>query len=296
MGRALPVIDRPLDNTALDAYMACPYRYYLSMVLHRRRRGRISPALAYGTSWHSGLETWYKGGNYAEVVKAMSDNWSDHGIVGDHRNLGRCVSAFDNFLSEHGDDRKQTLGYPENPVVELSVNVAIAGSPYSYAGKIDRIFVLHDHIFIEDHKTTSQLGPYFFQNFSLSNQMMGYAYLGKQQTGEVISGIRINAYGALKSGDKFARETISYSQERLDEWADNFLIWAERIDSSYRENEWRQNFNACYGGKYGPCPYVNVCSLPKKRHDTVLSEQFTLDKWDPTAINGVEDDYGVAIG
>ena len=291
MSRELPVIDRPLDNTALSAYMDCPRRYKYSMVLHRAKGGRPRPALVFGTAWHAGLEAWYKGGSEGDAIASIAANWEEHGQHDDHRTLGRCIAAFQDFIKGPGDDRENTLGYPAAPVVENSVNVQIPGTQYFWAGKIDRPIVLQGHLYIEDHKTTSQLGSYYFANYRLSNQMMGYTFLGQRITGEPVNGVRINAYGVMKKEDKFAREVISYSSARIDDWVTEIIRWCERVEYSYRNDEWPANYNACYGGKYGPCQFVEVCAYPLSRHKVVLEQDYTEKVWNPLAAVGAEDDY-----
>lgn len=289
MSNPLPILDRPLDNTALADFMTCPRKYYYGMVLHRRLAlgvGR-SPALIYGTAWHRAMELHYKtNGQRDMVVLGIYQAWEDHGKQDDHRTVERCIIEYDNYVERWGlpsEESSKTLGYPTNPLVEVSVNAEWEGCLYPYAGKIDRIFEENGQLYVEDHKTTSQMGDYYFHQFALSNQMMGYAWLGKQITGRDIAGVRINAHAIYKRESKFARHVLSFSARRLQEWADNYNRWVERVRAAYQTNDFPGNYNAC-SGKYGMCQFASVCSMPPQLRQNVLEEEYVEKVWNPLEV------------
>jgi hypothetical protein len=142
-GEGLPHINRPLDNTALQAYMACPREYYLGMVQHRRGGG-LSPALAYGKAMHTALETHYKTGGNAGIVELMvRKRWEDHYSADDYRTLDRVLLDYDRYVKKYGADPSKeegkTVGWPIQPMVELSSNAMGGGLIHPWAVKIDRI-------------------------------------------------------------------------------------------------------------------------------------------------------------
>lgn len=301
------LIGRPIDNTALADFMSCPTKYFYGMVLNRRARGAIRPALAFGKSMHSALEAHYKtGGDHAAVELAVVESWEQHDSPDDHRTWERVLSVYDQFVQHYGshDDETAaygtTVGYLQgNPLVEIPTEIGWPGCRHPYTGRIDRIIEWQGLYYIEDHKTTSQLGPYYFQQFNPSNQMMGYVWLAKQLTGLPIAGVRINAIGVLKTQTKFARQLISYSQDRLVQWAQNYGYWIENIERcldvyhNLLENPEFQgdildaanvafphNFNAC-AGKYGMCQYTEVCSQPVPLQRKVLESSYGVNEWKP---------------
>lgn len=299
-----PFIPRSIDNTALQAYMECPRKYYYSMVEHRRRVGPPPPPLAYGTAWHSILEAHYKtGGDANAVVRAAIGSWEQHDNPDDHRTLERAISAYEAYIGKWGTHEEETrsygktVGYPENPVVEIPTELWWPGALHPYAGKIDRIFEHQGLFYVEDHKTTSQLGSQYFRQFDPSNQMMGYAWLAQKLTGLPIAGVRINAHGILKTQNKFERQTVMYSQDRLEEWGRNYNQWIVKINRAMEMLEMNQvgepdavllaafphNFNAC-AGKYSMCQYVDVCTMPLRVRHRVLEADFQLAPWDPMAV------------
>lgn len=315
--RRAPHIPRAIDNTALQAYMECNWKYFASMVENRRRGGSTRPSIAYGTTWHSIMEAHYKtGGDPAAVQRAAIMSWEAHDNPDDHRTLDRALSAYEAYLERYGDHDTEaktwgiTLGYPDTPVVENSVELSWPGALHPYTGKIDRIFEKNGSIYVQDHKTTSQLGSTYFRQFDPSNQMMGYTWLAQKLTGLPIAGVEINAHGVLKTQNKFERQTILYSPERLEEWARNYNSWIRKIEHSMQELERAQqagdgvnlegvrvadvimndafprNLNAC-AGKYGMCTYTEVCTYPERLRGRILASEFEENPWDP--MNADED-------
>lgn len=309
--RRSPLIPRSIDNTALDAYMSCPRKYYYSMELGRRKGGSLSAALTFGTTWHAILEAHYKtGGDRAAVEKAGIMSWQPHDNPDDHRTLERALSSYDQYLAAWGDFEAEqagwgtTVGWPDAPVVEMATDLWWEGAGHPYAGKIDRVYEYQGLFYVEDHKTTSALGPRYFAQFDPSNQMMGYAALAQLLTGLPIAGVRINAFGVLKTQSKFERKTIPYSQERIKNWMRNYRIWIHNLESSYAaiQNgllapvpvdqlngvEWDEtveqgfphNFNAC-AGKYGMCQYTEVCTQASHLRKRVLEFEYEVNPWDP---------------
>src|SRR3972149_11547566 len=87
-------IPRSLDNTALDLYMTCPRKYFYAMVLNRRKTGLTKPALAYGSCWHKILETHYKSGGDADLVRvAAITSWQEDGNPEDHLMVAGAASS-----------------------------------------------------------------------------------------------------------------------------------------------------------------------------------------------------------
>ena len=306
-----PHIQRAIDNTSLAAYMRCPREFYYSMIRNRRKGGPPSPALAYGSLWHKILETHYRyGGDYDQVLHAVANTWKGSSDPTDYRSAERCLSAYEAYMGQWGDHDTEargfgrTLGFPDNAQVELVTEVSWPGAFHPYTVKIDRIFEHQGLFFVEDHKSSSQLGASYFRQWDPSSQMMGYAAIAQLLTGLPIAGVRINAHGVLKTQNKFERQTIHYNPERLEEWTRNYNVWVKRIDTSlaildeyavyesttdisYEDmllEAFPHNFNACGAErKYGTCPYVDVCTMTPRLRDQILDAEYSEDAWNPLA-------------
>lgn len=314
-----PLIQRPLDNTALATFMTCPRKYYYSMVLHRRSKGRPSPSLAYGTAWHAALETAYKFEpkwqmfskdvrNEVELLNAVDEAidkaWEEHDRPDDYRTVDRVKLEYRNYLAHYGmpwDEDAKTVGFLQgNPLVEIAMELGWPGALHPYAGKLDRIIQLQGQFFIEDHKTTSMWSATFFRQFELKNQMMGYAWMAQLITGKQIAGVRINAHVCRKRDSQNERQIISFNRDRLQDWARNYNQWVTRIEAEYdrlnaevREGliehglpafSFPHNFDAC-DTKYGMCQYAGVCSMQPRFRTALLEQDFAVNPWNPLEVD-----------
>lgn len=312
-------ITRPIDNTALDAFTQCDWKFLASMIWHRRREGALSPALCAGDALHKMLEVHYKtGGDREMVLLTLQAVWQGHDREDDFRTPERMVSIYDDYIrfwGAHDHDCRnngKTVGYPEQPLVEIPLEVGwtakedvINGfSPASlhpYTGKLDRIIEWQGLYYVEDHKTTAapggdgdRFGGQFWSQFDPSNQMMGYAVLAQEMTGLPIAGVRINGIGWLKTKTKFGRQLISYAPQRLVEWKSNYNRLVERLEEGYRRlaagdppeiafpRTWR-----CHQ-KYGACTYVDICTTIPQRRQQVLEQDFVVNEWNPMHAGGEE--------
>jgi hypothetical protein len=308
-GEGLPNILRPLDNTALSAYMACPREYYLGMVQHRRGGG-LSPALAYGKAIHTALETHYKTGGNAGIVEMMvRKRWENHESADDYRTLDRVLLDYDRYVKKYGGDPSKeegkTVGWPTQPMVELSTNAMGGGLIHPWAVKIDRIIELGGLGYVEDHKTTSRLDKNFYKGFELSNQMMGYVHVAQQLVPSLrIVGVRINVIHALKTGTNFERMLFTFSPDQMAEWVSNVNEWMERVDQDSerwaneeyvaRELGGRPRWPVAHYGdngcsrKYGMCQYHRVCSISSRIRQEVLEQEFPVKPWNPLDIEDAD--------
>lgn len=301
----LPGINRPLDNTALSAYMACPREYFLSMVQHRRGDGR-SAALTYGSCIHIILENHYKTGGLVPLVEELARGWwAQHGHQdeGDYRTLERAILDYKRYREKWGqtpdNEQGRTVGYPDEPMVEIAADVMAGGLIHPWAGKLDRIIELGGLHYIEDHKTTSRLDKNYYSSFELSNQMMGYTKLGQLLLPSLkIVGIRLNVIHVLKDKTNFERQLFTYTREQISEWVGNTNQWMQRLsaDSLRWEEDYEGNLpqpgqdwpiahfgdNGC-SRKFGLCQYHKACSVAAPFRHRVI-EEYPVNVWNPLDI------------
>lgn len=320
-GGSLPVIDRPIDNTAQSAYMACPQEYLLAMVRHRRGSGK-SPALTFGGVWHKILQHYYEGHDPIKALEMGLATWKDHGAMGDYRTPQRLMIVFKKYIQKYPteEDRRATLGYPKNPMVEISAHIQADELIHPYAGKLDRpIRDAAGMVYIEDHKTTSRLDKHTFKSFENSNQMKGYTFLGqKLLPNEKVVGVRINLAHVLKEKTEFHRHYITYSKAEIDEWARNYNRWAYKIAldtlaqlllDGAEDGEVEQLAIACQismdnvrlhadlgafplhlgdngcSRKYGLCTFYNVCRAGPHLREKMLEREFEINPWNPLEVD-----------
>jgi hypothetical protein len=302
----LPVIDRPLDNTAMSAYMTCPREYYFGMVQHRRGAGK-SPALVYGSLWHKIMEYHYKSNGDVELVRYVaSKSWEGHDAADDYRTLKRGLLDYDRYRKQYGDKPSdessgRTVGTVGDMLVELGTNAQGDDLLHPWAGKLDRIIEIDGLYYVEDHKTTSRLDKWYFQQFELSNQMMGYTYLAKALLPMLtVVGVRINLAHVLTEKSAFLRQLVNFNPNQLKRWTEQTNIWMKKLELDYvaaaaegfplvPEVAFPQHFgdNGC-SRKFGKCGYFGVCSSSPKLQASILEREYLINPWNPLA-EDVED-------
>jgi hypothetical protein len=294
--------------------MRCPSEAFKAFWLHRRNQAAPPPGIAYGSAWHGAMEAHYKAAECSEADLidqarlGIADKWEDHGLADDHRTFERCFMEYKKYLKVRGlpwREEMQTVGWPENPFVEMSSEIAIPGARHPYTVKIDRLGRVQSQFYVEDHKTTSRLDKYFFKQFQLDNQMMGYATGAQLLSGRTIAGVYINCHHILKDKSDFPRSPVSFSTVRLQAWCYNYDRWLARLEHDLEEWKYVQdhlgmdpyeaadfafplNKWACHGRKYGRCSYVEVCSLPAHLRGRAIEEDYTVLEWNPLM---AEDDF-----
>lgn len=284
MSFALPVLDRVFDNTAMASHEKCPRLYFNSMVLHRRS-DKESAALLYGRCIHTLFEIFYKTQD-SEMAIALTHQKYVHTFLGtqDFRTLGRAILVFEQWLDHYGAPdtwADKTLGFPTEPMVELSTHVMLPIAEISYAVRIDRIFEERGKIYVEDHKTTAAFGATFYNEWQLSGQMMGYVRAAELLIGQPVAGIRINTVVTRKNDSEFSRRYLHFDPVVLDNWELSRKRRYELIQRDHADDFFVQNWTAC-STKYGMCPYADVCELPPVDAARALITDFAVAPWDPS--------------
>jgi hypothetical protein len=155
-----------------------------------------------------------------------------------------------------------------------------------WTGKIDLIYRRESRIYIMDHKTTSMMGPSYFKEFDLSSQVYGYLWAASKLLNQPIAGFIVNALAVRKQTPKGKR----FEFERYPVPADDALI-AEFVEDVLHDvsdfiemckREYLPKHTKWCVGKYGACPYTQVCALPPHSREIILmSGNFKTVEWDP---------------
>lgn len=172
-----------------------------------------------------------------------------------------------------------------SPTGEVSKNF-VGTIKIIWTGKIDLIYRREGRIYIMDHKTTSMMGPNYFKEFDLSSQVYGYLWASAKLLNQPIAGFVVNALAIrkqTKTGKRFEfeRYPVPGDDFLVAEWVNDTLhIVSDFIEMAKREY-FPKHTKWCVG-KYGLCPYVQVCSLPDHSKEVILmSGNFKRVEWDP---------------
>lgn len=143
-----------------------------------------------------------------------------------------------------------------------------------WKAKFDEIMDTENGLLSRDHKTAKQRKT----TLDMSNQFMGQCTLLNTRR------VQINKIGwqkSLKSEEKFERVTLSYSADRLTEWAFDVVPYYARMLLAYtKAGVFPPNFTHCEN-KFGWCDYVKICQDDRNLRGLEYQLDFVKGKeWD----------------
>jgi hypothetical protein len=295
-----------VDNFALSMFQTCPSKYQLRMVEGWTTRQR-SAALGFGGAFHEGLRTWYRSsGNLQASLQAIIQSWPQDLPIDDWRTKEKCISTMIAYSREYPLESFRIVGMPDDPLVEVTFtldtglfldceecgpvegqdptdprckNCGATREPIEYGGIFDGLVEFSGSVYVFEHKTTSQLGDYYFNQFKPNNQVTGYVWAARQLSGKRVGGAIINAIGVYKvSAPKFKRDITTRSDTEIAEWLLNIRESCQMLRNCERQNYFPMHTHSCT--MYGRCEYhpVHVLGEPKERQ-AMLDMDYVVSPW-----------------
>lgn len=302
-----------IDNTSLEVFNACPRSAEYRLV-----HGRVpasTAALIYGGWIHEGLEEWYRTKDETLMLeKAMEAIGTDgeHFPLNEWRTPDRCMDTLQRYVRHYDSEPFKLLEHNGKPAVEIPFSLPLGVIPLQcevdpaivdgadteaspiyvndvhvyWTGKIDLMIHLDERNWILDHKTSSMVGPTFWDQFSLSNQTIGYCWAGEQIYGSKFAGLVVNAIVGRKQTrtgipTAFERQRFYYRPDQVAEWEANTMTLVSDFLANLHRNDFPMTTSWCVG-KYGKCKYHGVCTLPKEqRMLSLYSDEFVDNTWSP---------------
>jgi len=181
-----------VDNSMLELLTTCPRALQYNR-LAKRIAATDKPSLAFGSAVHLALE--YRYSTYtnlppdallhSEIADLLTKFFDEHPTPSDdYRNLNWCLEIVRRYNEHYAIEPFQLLVDPTGkPMVELSfalplftfVDLANDRSiPIIYTGRIDLPVLWDGQLSIMDHKSSSMVGPSFFDKMRMSAQQKGY--------------------------------------------------------------------------------------------------------------------------
>ena len=181
---------------------------------------------------------------------------------------------------------KILLGKAElNSEVTTHVGTFRVRNVYIYWTGIIDALIDYGQVLVMDHKTTSILGPQFFDDFVLSSQMNGYVWSARK-LGYPAVGLLLDAIAGRKPtktgvAHEYQRNRYFYEEEHLAEWErDTFTLITDFLEHLCR-GYFPKSPKWCFG-KYGRCQYWDICSQrPDRRMHALQSDLFKNVTWSP---------------
>ena len=235
------------NSSSIANYMGCPKLFELGTI-RRLESKEVNVAMNFGSVMHEALLVWYKEGNVEEGLKKFDQ--LPEVITDDHRTRGWGQSIFKLYVERYKTEVGKTL--------HLEVMFRVEIKDRIYSGTMDRIEDWNGHIYVDDHKTTKQLGLSFFEAFRPSPQIDGYCFATREIVGKchgaVINGISV----AKNPKERFQRFPSSRTDREMDQWKE---IFTDATDGMMRCVE-KKHFprHTSHGHKwFRKCPVWNLC-------------------------------------
>lgn len=291
-----------IDNFALTMFQACPAKYFLRMEEHWVGR-RKSSALGFGAALHEGLAEWYKTHDKIKAITAIAETWPANMPSEDWRTREKCVQVMLDYMKTYPEESFTVVGAPEMPMVEVTftldtglfLDCAECNMPplesgtcancgekceaIEYGGIFDALVEFGGNVYVFEHKTTSQMGNYYFNQFKPNNQVSGYIWAGGLLSGRRVGGAFVNAIGIYKaSATKFERQITTRSAEDIAHWLTNVRSTCQQIKDCERRGFWPQYTQSCT--MYGKCEFHDVHVLGSvNEQQRYLEQQFVKSEW-----------------
>ena len=318
LDRRIPIAESAALNFGSAIHLALEYRY---------RHYESSP-----------VDVFYQDG----LTPILSQHFDEHPTpMDDWRTINWCMELVNKYNDRYGQEEFSLLRYKEpkacpqcqgngwrwkegtaslpcywchglgktEVMVELPFALSLFETTHAgkkihimYTGKIDLPNVKEGGIWVDDHKSASQLGPSFFERMKMSSQQKGYAWAFEQLTGEKVVGFEINAIrskeppqyvingtenkrGKSQSPEMWWKETFQREKYRLR--PDDLVEWKGNVINILEEFLWNYArgvapMKTMWCNQFGRCPYYDVCSMEQQDRGVYLaSGLFTDNTWSP---------------
>ena len=248
----------------LQTMLQCPQKYAFTYETEGGREKTTSPALIKGTLMHLALAHHYmrlkneQNGESPnewlppkEAVRMMAvkegPEWEE--CVDD------IVKCYDEYTSYWVRDSFKVLEVESLAYVKIGDNVL--------TGRFDLVFEdRYGGVWICDHKTTGRLHANQKKFYSVSGQLIGYSYIGKQIFGERFKGMMLNQI-QHRAPCKFVRSELPPAPNILKRFPTIVNHAEERIahyKNTCEPNQYPMAANelTCFS-RYGACSFLERC-------------------------------------
>jgi hypothetical protein len=265
---AVPV--ESFSFSKLNDYSSCPMIYYFRYMRGIYPAGKAK-ALAFGACMAEALRTYRTEASFDLAAKTFQETWEREGKVlklrydpedpKDFRTVQRGLEILDAYIETYPNEPELVI-QPEVKF-ELDFNV-IRNTPVVVTGRIDGVMSNgRGGAQINEDKTTSRLGPFFFEQLRGSLQIGLYLYAAEEYGLFEIGGKRttptclMNAMKVHPKEFKFMREPAIKSRRNLDAFRRNAVNWISQILRSREEGLFPMNdVDNSMCTKYGGCDYL----------------------------------------
>lgn len=285
-----------LDSSIIATYKSCPHKFFLEYSMDWKPKVP-SVHLHAGASFAKGLEVsrnaFYGEGKSTDEAEslgigAMLAHYGDFECPPDSAKSAERTAGALEFYFDHyplGADGAEPITLPGGKRgIEISfaeplpIKHPITEEPFIYAGRLDMAATFAQGLFVEDDKTTSQLGATWSRQWDLRSQFTGYCWGLWKAAGIKPNGVLVRGISILKT--KYdTQQAITYRPDfMIDEWYQVLLDTVEDMVHQWKREWFRKDLDhACT--EYGGCAFKQPCMSPEPQ--SWLETHFERRRWDP---------------
>lgn len=286
-----------VDNSTLAAFRACFQKGFRTYIEHWKPKAE-SVHLVAGAAYARGLEVarrhFYEDGmssadSIAQGLGALIKAYGDFQCPPDSaKSLERTAGALEFYFDRYPletDDAKPLLLKSGKRAIEfafaepLPIAHPATGDSLIYSGRSDMVSDYSSGIYIEDDKTTSQLGPSWINSWELRSQFTGYVWAAKKVPELAdVKGVLVRGVSILKTRYDTAQALTYRADWEVMRWYVETISLLNRMKAAWVEGYWNYNLDdACTS--YGGCPFVRVCKTQDA--EQWLPMYFEKRVWNP---------------
>lgn len=292
-----------IDNSTLEKFQTCARATEYYCIDARERGG--SAALIFGGALHKALELHYLGRERDVCLAAASKCFlGTQSHPDEFRTPDFLTYVFDLYCDNyaHGDFVPDGVEKAFSlHMFDLNVDKVLAyrGEQVLVDGDSSPLYVKTIHVFwsgkidlklpngICDHKTSTQEGPTFFSQFELSQPVIGYLWASRRIYSQpdlsnfILNAIFIRKPTKTGKGVTFTRYPYTYEDFHFNEWENDIRHNVMMFVHSLTSGSFPKSPAWCVG-KFGMCPYHEVCTQPPSQRPHILhSDYYSPVTWSP---------------
>lgn len=292
-----PPFPATIDSTMLKTFRECPRKFELEYLRHWKTK-TPSVHLHAGAAYATGLEVtrreFFEQGTPAEEslelgISALIKHYGEFPCPPESaKSLPRMVGALEYYFSVFPLERDPLRPIQWAPgkhgieftfAVPLPFNHPVTGEPLIYTGRSDMIGEMGGAVYIEDDKTTSQLGSSWSSQWDMRSQFTGYCWAARQ-SGLKVDGVIVRGVSILKTRYDHA-QAITYRQPwMIERWLEQVIRDLTRMETQWLEGRFDYNLDESCNG-YSGCLFRRVCL--SQEPEIWLKADYQRRLWDPLA-------------
>lgn len=188
------------------------------------------------------------------------------------RSVERGLEILQEYINNYPDDPDRFI----RPEIRFKEEIM---DEIFYEGRIDGVFRNEDGLLaVDEDKTASRLGDYYFNELRHSYQVLWYLWIAKKLGlfeiyGEQNPICLMNAIYINSKQFRFERQIAIKTKREVDASFVDLCHWIRMIQMSIENNLWpRANSNICL--MYGGCDYLPLRNVSEKNYQRIVEASY----------------------